>query len=78
MWPVHGFTGDELNKQRCLCSRFFKKNTSNEWHPMEYLTIFYRDSHQKELKNDEEKPKAAPSYNQPIASKSSSKLPLTS
>jgi len=44
---------------------------------MGHLTIFYRDSHQKELKEDEEKSKATPSYNPPIAWKSSSMLPVT-
>jgi len=45
---------------------------------MGYLTNFYRDSHQEEPKNDKEKSKAAPRYNQPIARKSCSKFPVTS
>jgi len=45
---------------------------------MGYLTIFFWDSHLKELKNNDKKSKGAPVYDQPIARKSSSKLPVTS
>jgi len=41
---------------------------------MGHLPNFYRDSDQKEQKNDEGKSQAAPTYNQSIARKSSSKL----
>jgi len=57
-----------------------KKKKNYEWNVVGigYLTNFYGDSHQKELNNEEEKSKAAPRHNQPIAWKSSSKLPVTS
>jgi len=43
-----------------------------------HLTNFYRDSYQKELKNNDEKSKAASLCDEPIAWKSSSKLLVTS
>jgi len=40
--------------------------------------IFIEITNRKSSKNDEEKSKAAPRHNQPIARKLSSKLPVTS
>jgi len=45
---------------------------------MGYLTIFSEMVIWKSLKNNETKSKEAPLYDQPIARKSSSKLPVTS
>jgi len=57
-----------------------RRFVSGKWLLCEWGTgpIFIEIALRKSSKNDEEKSKTAPRYNQPLARKSSSKLPVTS